>query len=96
MPRGTATSSSSPIRRSTSAFYGPFRDAVESTSPATADVPARRGERPRGVQEALVDIDEGADIVMVKPMRPLPRRPRRGRRHLPCRSGRTQVSGSTR
>ncbi len=54
-----------------SAFYGPFRDAVEST--LTGDrrtyqlYPANGRE---GVQEALADIDEGADIVMVKPAGP--------------------------
>lgn len=52
-----------------SAFYGPFRDAAEST-PAHGD---RRGYQmdPRNSREALhevaLDIDEGADIVMVKP-----------------------------
>jgi porphobilinogen synthase len=51
-----------------SAFYGPFRDAVESTLQGDRRTyqldPANRRE---GVREALLDIDEGADIVMVKP-----------------------------
>ncbi len=51
-----------------SAFYGPFRDAVESTLEGDRRTyqldPANRRE---GVREALLDIDEGADIVMVKP-----------------------------
>ncbi len=52
-----------------SAFYGPFRDAAES-SPASGD---RRGYQmdPPNVREAVreieLDLDEGADMVMVKP-----------------------------
>jgi porphobilinogen synthase len=55
-----------------SALYGPFRDAAEST-PAFGD---RRDYQmdPPNVEEALrevaLDIDEGADIVMVKPALP--------------------------
>jgi len=54
-----------------SAFYGPFRDAVESTLDGdrrTYQLDAANGRE--GVQEALVDADEGADIVMVKPAGP--------------------------
>ena len=51
-----------------SAFYGPFRDAVESTLEGDRRSyqldPANRRE---GVREALLDISEGADVVMVKP-----------------------------
>jgi len=51
-----------------SAFYGPFRDAVESTLVGDRRSyqldPANRRE---GLREALIDIAEGADIVMVKP-----------------------------
>jgi porphobilinogen synthase len=52
-----------------SAFYGPFRDAADS-APAFGD---RRSHQmdPGNVEEALreveLDIEEGADIVMVKP-----------------------------
>ncbi len=52
-----------------SAFYGPFRDAAEST-PASGD---RRGYQmdPANGDEALrevwADVEEGADILMVKP-----------------------------
>jgi porphobilinogen synthase len=52
-----------------SAFYGPFREAADST-PAFGD---RRSHQmdPANVQEALreveLDLEEGADIVMVKP-----------------------------
>ena len=51
-----------------SAFYGPFRDAVEST--LTGDRRAYQMD-PRGRREALralsLEVDQGADIVMVKP-----------------------------
>ena len=51
-----------------SAFYGPFRDAVESQltgdRKAYQQDPANARE---AVREAALDIDEGADIVMVKP-----------------------------
>jgi len=52
-----------------SAFYGPFREAAEST-PQFGDRrsyqmdPANRRE---ALREVALDIDEGADIVMVKP-----------------------------
>jgi len=55
-----------------SAFYGPFRDAAEST-PGFGD---RRGYQMdpanalEGVREAKLDLDEGADVVMVKPATP--------------------------
>ena len=55
-----------------SAFYGPFRDAAES-SPQFGD---RRGYQmdPANAREALyeveLDISEGADIIMVKPAMP--------------------------
>ena len=54
-----------------SAFYGPFRDAVESTLQGdrrTYQLDPANGRE--GLQEALVDADEGADIVMVKPAGP--------------------------
>ena len=52
-----------------SALYGPFRDAAEST-PEFGD---RRGYQMdpanalEGVREAKLDLEEGADVVMVKP-----------------------------
>lgn len=52
-----------------SAFYGPFREAAGS-APAFGDRktyqmdPANGRE---GIREALLDIEEGADIIMVKP-----------------------------
>jgi len=51
-----------------SAFYGPFRDAVESQltgdRKAYQQDPANARE---ALREAALDIEEGADIVMVKP-----------------------------
>ncbi len=55
-----------------SAFYGPFRDAADST-PAFGD---RRGYQmdpangAEAVRESLEDLEEGADILMVKPALP--------------------------
>ncbi|KEI11291.1 delta-aminolevulinic acid dehydratase [Clostridium novyi B str. ATCC 27606] len=55
-----------------SAFYGPFRDAADS-APAFGDRksyqmdPANVNE---GIRETQLDIEEGADIVMVKPALP--------------------------
>jgi porphobilinogen synthase len=55
-----------------SSFYGPFREAAES-APAFGDRrsyqmdPANAEE---AVREALLDVDEGADVVMVKPALP--------------------------
>jgi len=51
-----------------SAFYGPFREAVDSQ--LTGDRRTYQmdpGNRREGLREALFDVDEGADIVMVKP-----------------------------
>ena len=51
-----------------SAFYGPFREAVDSSL-----VGDRRSyqldaaNRREGIREVLLDVEEGADIVMVKP-----------------------------
>jgi len=58
-----------------SAFYGPFRDALDS-APKEADVKVPKDKktyqmdyanRIEAVKEALWDVEEGADMVMVKP-----------------------------
>jgi porphobilinogen synthase len=55
-----------------SAFYGPFREAADST-PASGD---RRGYQmdpangAEALREAWMDVEEGADILMVKPALP--------------------------
>ena len=55
-----------------SAFYGPFRDAADS-APAFGDRRTHQMD-PANVEEALrevtLDLEEGADIVMVKPALP--------------------------
>jgi porphobilinogen synthase len=56
-----------------SAFYGPFRDAADS-APAFGDRHGYQMDPARGVEEALrevsLDVQQGADMVMVKPAGP--------------------------
>lgn len=58
-----------------SAFYGPFRDALDS-APREADIVVPKDKktyqmdyanRIEAIKEALMDVEEGADMVMVKP-----------------------------
>ena len=52
-----------------SAFYGPFRDAAGS-APSFGDRTSYQMDfhnRREGMKEALTDVEEGADIIMVKP-----------------------------
>ena len=52
-----------------SAFYGPFRDAAEC-APQSGDRSGYQmdpGNGEEGVREALADVAEGADVLMVKP-----------------------------
>jgi porphobilinogen synthase len=52
-----------------SAFYGPFRDAADS-APSFGDRKSYQMDfhnRREAKKEALLDIEEGADIIMVKP-----------------------------
>ncbi|MGI6011049.1 MAG: porphobilinogen synthase [Ruminococcus sp.] len=52
-----------------SAFYGPFRDAADS-APAFGDRKTYQMDFHNGreaIKEALLDVEEGADIIMVKP-----------------------------
>ena len=51
-----------------SAFYGPFREAVDSSLQGDRRTYQQDNANAReGVREAQLDVDEGADIVMVKP-----------------------------
>jgi len=57
-----------------SAFYGPFRDALDSAPREMQDIPKDKktyqmdyANRTEAIREALDDVAEGADIVMVKP-----------------------------
>jgi porphobilinogen synthase len=55
-----------------SGFYGPFRDAAEC-APQFGDRAAYQQDPPgsdEALREVLLDIDEGADMVMVKPALP--------------------------
>ena len=57
-----------------SAFYGPFRDALQSAPVDLKNIPKDKqtyqmdpANRKEAIKETLMDIKEGADIVMVKP-----------------------------
>lgn len=57
-----------------SAFYGPFRDALDSAPVDLIDVPKNKNtyqmdfaNRDEAIKETEMDINEGADIVMIKP-----------------------------
>jgi porphobilinogen synthase len=51
-----------------SAFYGPFREAVDSSLQGDRRTYQQDGGNVvEGVREALLDVGEGADLVMVKP-----------------------------
>jgi porphobilinogen synthase len=55
-----------------SCFYGPFRDALDS-APGFGDKKTYQmdyANRREAIREALMDVEEGADIVMVKPALP--------------------------
>jgi len=56
-----------------SAFYGPFRDALDSAPRGGADKKTYQmdpGNSDEALHEVALDLDEGADIVMVKPGMP--------------------------
>jgi len=57
-----------------SSFYGPFRDALDSAPAQNADVPSDKktyqmdfSNRSEAISEAIQDVKEGADILMIKP-----------------------------
>jgi porphobilinogen synthase len=56
-----------------SAFYGPFRDAVGSAKTLTGDKRTYQmdpGNTDEAIREVALDVDEGADMLMVKPGMP--------------------------
>lgn len=54
-----------------SSLYGPFRDAVESSLVGNRFTYQQYpGNRREAIREVLLDVDQGADIVMVKPALP--------------------------
>lgn len=57
-----------------SCFYGPFRDALDSAPVDAQDIPKDKktyqmnpANAIEGIKEAQLDIDEGADMLMIKP-----------------------------
>lgn len=57
-----------------SAYYGPFREALDSAPKSSGDVPAHKksyqmdpANSLEAEREALLDLAEGADMIMVKP-----------------------------
>jgi porphobilinogen synthase len=56
-----------------SAFYGPFRDAIGTSATLTGDKRTYQmdpGNTDEAIREAALDIEEGADMIMVKPGMP--------------------------
>jgi porphobilinogen synthase len=78
-----------------SAFYGPFREAAGSTPQfgdrQTYQMAAANGDE--AMKEIQLDVDEGADIVMVKPAGPCLDLIRRARERFGSPLGAYQVSG---
>jgi porphobilinogen synthase len=53
-----------------SAFYGPFRDAVGTSATLTGDKRTYQmdpGNTEEAIREVALDLEEGADMIMVKP-----------------------------
>ena len=57
-----------------SAFYGPFRDALDSAPKESADIPKDKktyqmdpANKREAILEGMLDMEEGADYMMVKP-----------------------------
>jgi len=78
-----------------SAFYGPFREAAGST-PQFGDRQSYQMAVPNGdeaMKEIQLDLDEGADIVMVKPAGPCLDLIRRAKERFGSPLGAYQVSG---
>jgi porphobilinogen synthase len=78
-----------------SSFFGPFRDAADS-APSTGDrcgyqMDQRNSDE--AIQEVLLDIEEGADIVMVKPALPYLDIIRRVKEEFQMPTAAYQVSG---
>ena len=78
-----------------SGFYGPFREAAESM-PQFGDRRSYQMDPPNGdeaLREVALDIEEGADIVMVKPALPYLDIIRRVKERFDCPLAAYQVSG---
>ena len=78
-----------------SAFYGPFRDAAEC-APQFGDRAAYQQDPPNAeeaLREVRLDLDEGADVIMVKPAMPYLDIVRRARDMVDVPVAAYQVSG---
>jgi porphobilinogen synthase len=78
-----------------SAFYGPFREAAEST-PQFGDRRSYQMDPANGdeaIREVAYDLEEGADIVIVKPAMPYLDIVRRVKEKFSCPVAAYQVSG---
>jgi porphobilinogen synthase len=82
-----------------SAFYGPFRDAAESAPDASTGLTDRKTYQmdPANARQAMaeisLDIEEGADIVMIKPALPYLDIIYRARQRFDCPIAAYNVSG---
>jgi len=82
-----------------SAFYGPFRDAAESAPDTSTGLTDRKtyqmdpANARQGLAEIALDIEEGADIVMVKPALPYLDIIYRARQRFDCPIAAYNVSG---
>jgi porphobilinogen synthase len=79
-----------------SAFYGPFRDAVGSSATLTGDKRTYQmdfGNSDEALREVELDIQEGADMIMVKPGMPYLDVLRRVKDHFAVPTFAYQVSG---
>ena len=82
-----------------SAFYGPFRDAAESTPDVSTGLADRKTYQmdPANARQALaeiaLDVEEGADIVMVKPALPYLDIIAKARQRFDCPVAAYHVSG---
>jgi porphobilinogen synthase len=79
-----------------SAFYGPFRDAVGTSATLTGDKRTYQMDPANGdeaLREVALDLDEGADMVMVKPGMPYLDIVHRVKEHFRVPTFAYQVSG---
>ena len=78
-----------------SGFYGPFREAVSSSfgSGSRSAYQMQCGNRREAMREVQLDIDEGADIIMVKPAMSYLDIIREARDRFDCPVAAYQVSG---
>ena len=78
-----------------SGFYGPFRDAVSSSfgGGSRSAYQMQWGNRREAMREIQLDIDEGADIIMVKPAMSYLDIIREARDRFDCPMAAYQVSG---